>query len=295
MTQRNKWLALLCFFSISSSATPLTVSTWNIEWLTTKTSNQLSIPQRTQEDKSKLSEYFNKLNSDVVAFQEVDSIEALSRISGNEYDLFLSERADPVNKQHQFSHINQYTGFAVRKGTSFTNYADFPLEKNSKLRFASYISVEIDGNEVHLLSIHLKAGCSGAYRGNKNCQRLKAQGKRLNQWIRAREESNDAYIILGDFNHNLGYSNDWMWDILTDNTSATLATKNTQAKCKIRSNRHKGKTHQFRSVIDHIVVSDSLSFQPAEQNLFKTQDVLDFKLSDHCPVSSVVQLVTPSR
>ncbi|MGB1320422.1 MAG: endonuclease/exonuclease/phosphatase family protein [Vibrio gallaecicus] len=295
MTQLNKWLALFCFFSIPAFASPLTITTWNIEWLTTKTTNELNIPQRTYTDENKLSDYFNKLNSDIIAFQEVDSIEALSRISGNKFDLLLSDRAIPANRRHQFSNVNQYTGFAIRKGLSITDYEDFPLESNSKLRFASYISVDIEGNEVHLLSIHLKAGCSGAYRRNKNCQRLKAQGERLNQWIRAREENNDAYIILGDFNHNLAYPNDWLWDILTDNTTATLATKNTQAKCKIRSNRHKGKIHQFRSVIDHIVVSDSLSFQPAEQNLFKTQDVLDFQLSDHCPVSSVVQLVTPNR
>ena len=95
-------------------------------------------------------------------------------------------------------------------------------------------------------------------------------------------------MVLGDFNHNLGYQGDWLWDVLSDNTNARLVTQNTKAECKVRSNRNPKKTHQFRSVIDHIIVSGDLKASSGVQTVFKTQDVLDYKLSDHCPVSTTL-------
>jgi exonuclease III len=80
-----------------------------------------------------------------------------------------------------------------------------------------------------------------------------------------------------------------MWKDITQNTDAQLATRKTRADCKVRSNRNNHRTHQFRSVIDHIVVSKSLDASPAKQKGFETQDVLDYKLSDHCPVSTTIK------
>ncbi|MFA0231758.1 endonuclease/exonuclease/phosphatase family protein, partial [Vibrio sp. 10N.261.45.A7] len=236
-------------------------------------------------DFDKLEEYFQSLDADVVAFQEVDDINAIQRVAGDQYKILMSDRALPENSTRQFKEVNQYTGFAVRKGITLTDYADFPLESssNSKLRFASYVVVETGSKPIHMLSVHLKAGCSGAYKSNRDCSRLKDQAQQLNKWIKQRERNNEDYAILGDFNHNLSYSRDWMWKDLTENTDARLATRKTRADCKVRSNRNNHRTHQFRSVIDHIVVSNSLSASPAKQKVFETQDVLDYKLSDHCP------------
>ncbi len=63
---------------------------------------------------------------------------------------------------------------------------------------------------------------------------------------------------------------------MTQNTVAQLATRETRADCKVRSNRNNHRTHQFRSVIDHIVDSNSLNASPAKQKVFETQDVLDY-------------------
>ena len=291
MKRLRNWIILGCLLSSYAFAEPLTISSWNIEWLSTNEAVNKFSAQRDQADFDKLEEYFQSLDADVVAFQEVDDADAIQRVAGNQYKILMSDRALPENSNHQFKEVNQYTGFAVRKGITLTDYADFPLESstNSKLRFASYVVVETGSKPIHMLSVHLKAGCSGAYKSNRDCSRLKDQAQQLNKWIQQRERNDEDYAILGDFNHNLSYSRDWMWKDLTENTDARLATRKTRADCKVRSNRNNHRTHQFRSVIDHIVVSDSLSASPAKQKVFKTQDVLDYKLSDHCPVSTTIK------
>ena len=290
MKRLQKWLMLGCLIGNQAIAEPLTISSWNIEWLSTNEAVNKFSDKRDQADFDKLGTYFQSLNADVVAFQEVDDVNAIQRVAGDQYQILMSDRALPKNSNHQFKEVNQYTGFAVRKGVALTDYADFPLEttSNSKLRFASYIVIETETKPIHMLSVHLKAGCSGAYKSNRDCSRLKEQAQQLNKWIKQRERNNEDYAILGDFNHNLAYSRDWMWKELTQYTDAQLATRKTRADCKVRSNRNNHRTHQFRSVIDHIVVSESLNADPAKQQVFKTQDVLDYKLSDHCPVSTTI-------
>lgn len=291
MKRLQKWLMLGCLIGNQAIAEPLTISSWNIEWLSTNEAVNKFSGKRDQADFDKLGTYFQSLNADVVAFQEVDDVNAIQRVAGDQYQILMSDRALPKNSNRQFKEVNQYTGFAVRKGVPLTDYADFPLEasSNSKLRFASYIVIETETNPIHMLSVHLKAGCSGAYKSNRDCSRLKEQAQQLNKWIKQRERNNEYYAILGDFNHNLAYSRDWMWKELTQYTDAQLATRKTRADCKVRSNRNSHRTHQFRSVIDHIVVSESLNADPAKQQVFKTQDVLDYKLSDHCPVSTTIK------
>ena len=291
MKRLQKWLMLGCLIGNQAIAEPLTISSWNIEWLSTNEAVNKFSDKRDQVDFDKLGTYFQSLNADVVAFQEVDDVNAIQRVAGDQYQILMSDRALPKNNNHQFKEVNQYTGFAVRKGVPLTDYADFPLEttSNSKLRFASYIVIETETKPIHMLSLHLKAGCSGAYKSNRDCSRLKEQAQQLNKWIKQRERNNEDYAILGDFNHNLAYSRDWMWEELTQYTDAQLATRKTRADCKVRSNRNNHRTHQFRSVIDHIVLSKSLNADPAKQQVFKTQDVLDYKLSDHCPVSTTIK------
>ena len=291
MKRLQKWLMLGCLIGNQAIAEPLTISSWNIEWLSTNEAVNKFSDKRDQVDFDKLGTYFQSLNADVVAFQEVDDINAMQRVAGDQYQILMSDRALPKNSNHQFKEMNQYTGFAVRKGVTLSDYADFPLEttSNSKLRFASYIVIEKETKPIHMLSVHLKAGCSGAYKSNRDCSRLKEQAQQLNKWIKQRERNNEDYAILGDFNHNLAYSRDWMWKELTQYTDAQLATRKTRADCKVRSNRNNHRTHQFRSVIDHIVVSESLNADPAKQQVFKTQDVLDYKLSDHCPVTTTIK------
>ncbi|OAJ95853.1 endonuclease/exonuclease/phosphatase family protein [Vibrio bivalvicida] len=282
------FVSLLCLLSFYSSANDSVYATWNIEWLSNTPSEKFSSSQRNEDDYFALSRHFASIAPQVLAFQEVNDPIALKRVIGSDYQLFFSQRSLPTNKKHQFDEINQYTGFAVKKGINVFNREDIHLDSssNSKLRFATYIVLNPNSsNPIHALSVHLKARCSGAYRNSRDCKTLKQQGKTLNHWIKERESSGESYVILGDFNHNLSYQGDWLWKEMTQGTSAHLASKQTKAECKVKSRNNPKRTHQFRSLIDHIVVSEALATTKPEQIVFPVPDVLEYTLSDHCPLS----------
>ncbi|MGF1696413.1 endonuclease/exonuclease/phosphatase family protein [Vibrio lamellibrachiae] len=282
--------AIFLSFSIQAEK-PLKIASWNIEWLTSHPSPNISSSFRSSDDYKKIAHYYSMLGADVLGFQEVNDIDVIKGVVGSDYTIWISDRSLLENKQHQFHDINQYTGFAVHKKFAVTSMPGIRLESTatSKLRFASYIVLGPNtAQPIHMLSVHLKAGCIAKYRNNKSCRRLKAQAKRLNLWIRDRELDNEAYIILGDFNHNLSYPSDWMWAQLTVDTQAALASAATKPDCKVKSRKQPEETFQYRSVIDHVVISKTLSFTVAKQQLYEREDLIKYHLSDHCPVVSEI-------
>ncbi|WP_040890497.1 endonuclease/exonuclease/phosphatase family protein [Vibrio ezurae] len=297
---RKKSLAfaslMLLILSVSTGAyaADLKLTTWNLAWLSTQSYPQFSESQRDKNDFATLSRYFESIHPDLLAFQEVDSAQAIQQVVGSQYTVVLSERALPKHSAKQFRDINQYTGFAFNKNLQVIEHPDLDLnvEKHGKLRFATYIEITSnqDSSHLHLLSVHLKAGCQGKKNPNRSCNIVEQQAKQLNQWIKQRENKGQSYIVLGDFNHNLAYKGDWVWQILSKNTAkATLASRTSQATCEIRSNRNPKQTHRFRSLIDHIIVSSDLNHTLPKQNVYAKQDVLNYQLSDHCPVSFSLQ------
>lgn len=265
----------------------LTLSTWNIEWLSITSSQRIPQSQRSTQDFQALSEFYSTLSPDILAFQEVDSIEAIQKVVGSGYRFYLSDRALPANKRLQFSEINQYTGFAIRDTVQVTDRPDFPLTKGERLRFASSVQIKHQGQVINLLSVHLKAGCSGKYTNTSSCRTLSQQGQTLNQWLKQMERQGESYIVLGDFNHNLAFRGDWLWTTITEGlaSSPRLTTKETQAVCKVKSRKNPDKTHRFRSLIDHIIVSPDVGSTTAIQNPMPTEQVLGYQMSDHCPVT----------
>ncbi|WP_159736923.1 endonuclease/exonuclease/phosphatase family protein [Vibrio atypicus] len=287
---RTIFVTLAALWTFSAQAeNSLKISTWNMEWLTSKPSKQFPSSDRSAEDFATLAKHAAQLDSDVIAFQEVNDKTALKRVIGDEYQIFFSDRSKPQYRLQQFGDINQYTGFAIKKSVRVSDKPDFSLDSrdNSKLRFASYLMVKPQNSQpIHLLSVHLKARCSGAYNNSRDCQTLKRQGEKINQWIIERENADERYIILGDFNHNLAYRGDWFWQTMTDDTKAQLTSKKTKTLCKVKSRNNPNKTHRFRSLIDHIVASETVSLSAPKQYVFPSQDVLSYKLSDHCPLTA---------
>ncbi|HAS6347081.1 TPA: endonuclease/exonuclease/phosphatase family protein [Vibrio vulnificus] len=273
------------------SAQPITVTSWNMEWLSSSPSARVKESQRDDEDFKKLAYYFQTTATDLLAFQEVNDINALRKVVGKEYQILLSDRANPRYQRFQFDDINQYTGFAIRKGLPYRDVGDVQLNKgNSKLRFASYVVIGDGPHEIHVLNVHLKAGCSGTYKSSDACKTLKNEGQELSKWIVERQKLEQRYMVLGDFNHNLAHPNDWLMAELANKGDLLLLTAKTAAKCKVRSKKNPDRIHSFRSLIDHIAVSDGLSATQANQTVFSSQDVLQYQLSDHCPVSTTLTL-----
>lgn len=293
---RSILLTIGIFCSSSAAAetqdpNKITIATWNAEWLVHVDKAMSAPTPRSAKDLDQLKRYWQSWRRDVVAFQEVDSLSAIKDVLGDDYQYILSQRHLATNASHQFQDVNQYTGFAVKKSISYDNQNDLPLDMKptSKLRFATYIVLRPESSSpIHLLSVHLKAGCSGKYSNKRSCRILSEQSKPIKDWIKTREAKHEHYMLVGDFNHNLSYSGDWFWKKMTSGTTAQLATKQTSASCKVRSNRNPKKLHQFRSLIDHIVTSSSLLVTDAQQLVFDSQDVLDYQLSDHCPVTATV-------
>ena len=283
-------LGITLLFPLASYGQTLDITTWNIEWLNLNSDATEDKGKRSDADFQALTRHFQRFNTDILAFQEVDSIAAIQKVVGNDYRIVLSERAMPQHQQHQFRTLNQYTGFAIKSTIPFATPADIDLYRrtNHKLRFATYVILYPNTRkEMHLLAVHLKAGCAGAFHPNADsCQTLKTQGKALNHWLQERERHQHAFMILGDFNHNLAYRDDWLWQIITHNTaqSARLATQDTPARCQVRSRRQPDKLHRFRSLIDHIIVSRQVTHQQVQQMVFPTDEVLRYRLSDHCPI-----------
>ncbi|WP_261818201.1 endonuclease/exonuclease/phosphatase family protein [Vibrio gallicus] len=284
---------ILCiiFGSPVAYSQQLRIATWNIAWLTKEPYPQFSQSIRSSQDWQTLQQYADQLSVDVLAFQEVDSKQAISKVMGDNYRIVLSERSLTKYHRHQFSDINQYTGFAVRNTWRIINHADLNLNTspNGKLRFATYIELHQPSKEsIHLLSVHLKAGCQAKKRSTRSCAILEKQAKQVNLWITQRELKRQPYIIMGDFNHNLAYPNDWLWNLIASNSSPALATVNTKATCEIRSDKNPNHTHRFRSLIDHIIVSKGLATRNTAQVNYQKRDVLQYQLSDHCPLRATL-------
>ncbi|USD66741.1 endonuclease/exonuclease/phosphatase family protein [Vibrio sp. SCSIO 43136] len=287
---------LICLISMNLAAQPIKVASWNIEWLSTHESKDIKQSLRSEQDFDKLADYFEKLDSEILAFQEVNDVTAIRKVVGNDYHVFFSDRIDVPSKI--FDNINQFTGFAIDKSFSVTDPNDIDLLPNQrhKLRFATYVIIEREdlSEPVHLLSVHLKARCMGARKNSRDCDQLAMQSKALNLWQQERQKKGQPYVILGDFNHNLSFKGDWFYALLTEGLAKPpyLASKHTSADCLVRSNRNPKRTHQFRSVIDHILVSADLTASPSKQLVFDKTDVVNYQLSDHCPIYSTL---TPSN
>lgn len=279
---------LLTFTAASSYA--VTFSTWNMEWLTLSPSDKFRSSERNKQDFEQLNRYFSQSNSHILAFQEVDSKEAIQNVVGNDYAIYLSDRAS--NPKQQFTDINQYTGFAVHQSIPVTDPNDFsllPKKKTSKLRYATYIVADIGkpSRPVHLLSVHLKSGCLGQKKKTYSCSTLKQQTDEVIEWINSREANNEEYLILGDFNHTLAHPRSWLWKNIKNHTSDTplLLTEDTKARCTVKKwKRDWPKYTTFTRLIDHGITNISSSSFQVTQQPFMEGDIKKYQLSDHCPI-----------
>ncbi|MDD1779803.1 endonuclease/exonuclease/phosphatase family protein [Enterovibrio sp. ZSDZ35] len=276
----------------------LTLATWNMEWLSDK--GDIIQGQRKADDYLMMQTVVSVLNADLVAFQEVDSLYALSKVlNPNEYNFFLSDRAKYYTKSRG---SNQFTGWAVRKGIQVIDHADYkPLGlptflSRGNLRYGTYIEVVRDNQpSLHLLSIHLKSGCfETPVRRNNSCKKLERQVDALSVWIKTRQELGQEFIIAGDFNHYMNINNEWVWESLVKGAgkdNLVNLSEFTQAKCKARRFNFRTKRWEqvvYDKLIDHIIASPgaiSSDITPlAKQFRYSYHTVANYRLSDHCPV-----------
>lgn len=275
-------LLTACATTPSSPPAPLRIATWNMEHLSEDGAQ--GCKARTDADYALMRSYAERLNADVIAFEEVQSIKAAARVfDPAKYQLIIEHRPAgdhfACSGQEGRKLTRQAVGFAIRKGVAFDrapDLADLAIG-NPNLRSGVDITIRARGHApLRLLAVHLKSGCFNGLKGDA-CETLQQQVSVLEKWIDARAAEPVRFAVLGDFNRRLARKDDVLWTDLDDsqpaNADLSLAEGLATPKCDPR----------FKEFIDHIVL-DARATRDLAGFEELTYAPTDGHPSDHCPV-----------
>jgi endonuclease/exonuclease/phosphatase family metal-dependent hydrolase len=265
-----------------SSTKPLKIASWNLEHLAEDGST--GCRPRNDADYAVLKAYADRLDADVVAFEEVQSVEAAARVfDPAQYDIVIESRSggatpSPCRGLPGRFLNRQAVGFAIRKSVSYQRLADVTALQlgDPNLRSGVDIVVRRQGAApLRLLAVHLKSGCASGTSGEA-CTTLQRQVPLVEAWIDARAAEGLRFAVLGDFNRRLAKAGDPIWADWDDgapaNADLALAEGDQAPRCDPR----------FKDFIDHVVLdrraaADLVGFEEL------TYDGGGERPSDHCP------------
>lgn len=250
----------------------LRIATWNMEWLSaTPGAGEV---KRTKEDYAELRAMVKRLDADVIALQEVAGEKAAKMVfDARNWQFHFEDRRDP-----------QRVGFAIRRSVAFRanpDLKDLSLG-DFRMRRGADISVRVGGQELRLLTIHLKAGCKWddlATTKTPACDTLRRQRDVLETWIEARGKSGVPFAVVGDFNRNF-HRDETFWPLLDDGAPPSSDVTDLRF----------GKRERCRSTkrtrpVDHFVLSNKALGWVTKGSV----KVVDYptaseRLPDHCPL-----------
>lgn len=268
----------------SSQVRPLKLASWNLEFLAEK--DGTGCGPRTAQDYAAMRRIADRLDADVIAFQEAETATAAARVfDPARYTIVIENRPGAPTGMCGGAHpdqrfIRQAVGFAIRKDIAFERHADVTtlMLGNPQLRSGVDVTLKPWGHApIRLLGIHLKSGCfSGATAAP--CPTLLAQIPFLEAWIDAAAMGPTRFAMLGDWNRRLALAGDQVWSDIDDgdpaNADLRLADAGTPPACDPR----------YGDFIDHIVLDkragtamrhfSETPYAPGEPHY-----------SDHCPVA----------
>lgn len=306
-------VALLGALLLISAAAPgvagdltLTLAAWNIEHLAAE--DDRGCRPREAAGYKAIRRYLRQTGADVIAFQEVENLRAAQRVfPASDYDIHISERPTrefPECYDIVRNRLMQRTGFAVRKdlaarlGLKAVRQPDVSELQGSREsgRWGVYLVLEPvaaeegDLQPLHLLSIHLKSGCTyqsvGGKKARENCRLLHGQVETLSGWINTRARLDQDFIIAGDFNRQLDQLSDEVWLLLESGGRSGTYVDLEKALQGIKHPRPYNPKYPF--AIDHIVYNRFLDGLVVEEETFF--DVRADKYSDHLPLFTVFDL-----
>lgn len=262
-------------FALNAQSDFIKVATWNMQWLNKEAATGM-VP-RDQQDYQRLRLYAKLLDADVIALQEVDGPEAARRLLSNkDYQFVFSTR------RH-----TQRVGFAIKRQhyvVQQLRLSEFALNSN-RLRQAVLVTIDFGKQQIDFLAVHLKSGCFTdelSVSDKRSCQLLLRQLQVLIDFIM--KQNNRPLVVLGDFNRVFG-ADDMVWQQLRDHGMTYDASQGQQSRCW---------QARYPNYIDHIVLGTQLQKQVVpnsfEQLVYLQTDQLFYHLSDHCPISILLEL-----
>lgn len=275
-----------CGAGNARAAEPLRIATWNMEHLSEDGTKGCKL--RTDADYDVMRRYAERLNADVVAFEEVESVKAAARVfDPTKYQILIEARpagdAFPCRGLEGRTLTRQAVGFAIRKGITVTRAPDLTDLQlgDPNLRSGVDVTISAPGRApLRLLAVHLKSGCFSGDKGEA-CQTLMRQVPILERWIDARAQEGMRFAVLGDFNRRLARSGDIVWSEIDDadppNADLALAEGGAGPKCDPR----------YSEFIDHIVLDAQATrdLQGFEELTYADGE----RASDHCPVVATLK------
>lgn len=274
------------------SPRPLRLATWNMEWLLAPATAHAArlacrdgraspVPcdvarsqARDSADLMRMSAVVKRLDADVIAFQEVEDEEIAARV----FDGYRICMAAGPGVQH--------AGFAVRSRLRFRCEAPLAsLGVGGRGRAGQVITLYPPGGApIELLAVHLKSGCARDPLDSPSaaCVLLARQAEALGEWIASRARADTAFVVLGDLNRQgTAASDPAFWSLLHSETFAIAADHLPYRNCVPGA--------PYEKFIDHILVSTALVPQLSPEGFrqlrYRAGETLQYRLSDHCPVS----------
>ncbi|WP_243444030.1 endonuclease/exonuclease/phosphatase family protein [Asaia prunellae] len=271
-------LLLLIVWALSRTveAAPVKIATWNLDWLTLLPTPGLprDIPHRSLRDWSELAAIGQRLNADILAVQEVSDLAALRRLfPSRDKTLILSQAP-----------IAQNIGLVLQPPWHILAHDELPAFDRSPIHGGHALRPGLDvliGNGIqtlHILVVHLKSGCWDRLwnENGHSCPILREQIALVSDWMAARENKGEAYVVLGDFNRRLTLHDPYFLK-MTGSLKPVLTTSGFASPCE-------GGNY----FIDHILLGGAARAWLVRDSLrvliYPPRDTA-LTLSDHCPVS----------
>lgn len=215
-------LLAACAQAAREDDAPLTLATWNAEWLIEPDTfdelarvcmarggrargSQRSIPcdlvpdrRWSEADFERLRAFAATIPADVFALQEVDGPAVATRVFPGRSLCFTARK-----------HV-QNVGFAIRPGIPYrcnSDYKALGLPENDVRWGADLTLYPGAPREIRLLAVHLKSGCNRdpLTSDSDACRTLQRQVPVLEAWIDARAGEGKPFVVLGDFNRRFDH------------------------------------------------------------------------------------------
>ena len=265
-------------------ADTVTVGTFNIAWLG---DGEKDREKRDDEDYARIAGVITQMNADIIGLQEIENEAALRKVMRylDSYSCFVGSTARGQNvallykEGVEVQQISEYMPVAIQKGRNRPGLVAHCKKGN----FDWTMMV------VHLKSTSRYDSTDDMRQESRETRRLQCSA--ISQWVDSVVSTKEKdVIIVGDFNDFPLRKKEPTLTTLLENRHITFITKERKS-CK----------DEKLYAIDHIVASQTAQ----KRFLISSDGMINFyasekkeiaqKISDHCPVVSTFDIVSPDN